>query len=64
MYADDHAPPHFHVLSADGGYMVDIATLAIIRGTAPAGHSDGALEWAAANKALLTAKWDEYNERD
>jgi hypothetical protein len=60
MFFADHHPPHFHVLSRDGAAQVAIDTLEVI---AMSGRVDlrEALEWAAANRALLWAKWEEYS---
>ena len=59
MYFDDHNPPHFHVLGRDGAAQVRIDTLEV---TAMSGTVDlqEALVWAAANRLLLEAKWDEF----
>jgi len=60
MYFADHNPPHFHVLGRDGAAQVSIETLEVI---AVSGRVDlrEALEWAAENKALLHAKWNELS---
>ena len=60
MYFADHNPPHFHVLGRDGAAQVAIDTLEVI---AISGRVDlrEALEWAAKNKALLNAKWNELS---
>lgn len=60
MYFADHNPPHFHVLGRDGAAQVAIETLEVI---AISGRVDvrEALEWAAENKALLRAKWNELS---
>jgi hypothetical protein len=65
IYADDHAPPHFHVRGPDTDCQVAIETLQIMRGHCrrPAEYAQ-AITWAAENQALLRAKWSEYNERD
>jgi hypothetical protein len=34
MYADDHRPPHFHIVGADFQVLVRIAELSIIKGQA------------------------------
>jgi hypothetical protein len=54
-------PPHFHVLGRDGAAQVAIETLEVI---AISGQVDlrEALDWAAANTALLRAKWKELSE--
>jgi hypothetical protein len=66
IYADDHAPPHFHVRGPDTDVQVEIETLRVMRGRYPATHLAQAISWAAEaeNRALLRAKWGEYNERD
>jgi Domain of unknown function (DUF4160) len=60
MYFGDHNPPHFHILGREGEVQVRIDTLEVVAG---AGRVDleEALEWAAANKALLEAKWIELS---
>ena len=60
MYFADHNPPHFHVLGRDGAAQIVIETLEVI---AMSGRVDlrEALEWAAQNKALLYAKWNELS---
>jgi hypothetical protein len=60
MYFADHNPPHFHVLGRDGAAQVRIDTLEVI---ATSGRIDlrEALDWAADNRALLAAKWDELS---
>lgn len=64
IYADDHAPPHFHVLGADTDIQVEIDTLQVMRGQfRPAAFAE-AIAWASANQSLLRAKWSEFNERD
>lgn len=63
IYADDHNPPHFHVLGPGFSYVVDINRLIIVRGEAPKAHVSKVIEWAAGNQALLLAKWEEFNER-
>ena len=64
IYADDHAPPHFHVLGPDNDVQIDIETLQVRRGRFTAAALAEAIGWAAENKALLRAKWSELNERD
>ncbi len=63
MYADDHNPPHFHILSPDFEVQVAIATVEIIRGKALVTDIGEAMEWAEGHKADLSLKWIESNER-
>lgn len=60
MFFADHNPPHFHVLGREGAAQVRIDTLEVI---AMSGRLDlgEALAWAAENRALLEAKWEEYS---
>ena len=62
MYFDDHAPPHFHVITNDGreaAYRID--TLACWTGE-PLSDAEEALAWAAQNRDTLYARWQEYSE--
>ena len=63
MYFGDHNPPHFHVLGREGAAQVRIDTLEIM---ATSGKVDlrEALLWAAENRDLLTAKWQEFSGDD
>jgi hypothetical protein len=62
MYPD-HAPPHFHLMGPGWSATVRIDTFTVTRGWAPARELREALEWAAANRRFLEAKWAELNER-
>ena len=64
MYADDHRPPHFHIVGPDFQVLVEIGDLAIIAGAARRRDIMAAMGWAEQNRALLMAKWTELNERD
>ena len=62
MYAADHLPPHFHVRMNDGREaLVEIATLTMLTSRITKRELAEALAWAAANQALLVAKWKELN---
>jgi Domain of unknown function (DUF4160) len=60
MFFADHPPPHFHVLGREGAAQVAIGSLEVI---ATSGCIDlgEALAWAAANGAVLEAKWIELS---
>jgi hypothetical protein len=64
IYADDHAPPHFHVVGPETDIQVAIETLQVMRGRFRPADLAQAIGWAAENQPLLRAKWSEYNERD
>lgn len=63
MYADDHVPPHFHVVTPDREALVGIATLEVLQGSIDRRSLDVALEWARANMDLLRNEWMRLNER-
>lgn len=63
MYADDHHPPHFHIVGADFQVLVRIADLAIIAGEARKSQIAEAMAWAATHRETLALKWVELNER-
>ena len=63
VYADDHRPPHFHVVGPDFQVLVRIADLAIIAGEARPAQIAEAMAWAKAHASFLEAKWAELNER-
>ena len=63
MYADDHNPPHFHVVGADVQVIVGIADLVVMAGDARRGQLDEALAWAREHRAELMLSWNELNRR-
>ena len=63
MYADDHLPPHFHVVSPDFQALVRISDLTMIVGDATPKQIAEALAWAAGRQSWLAMKWSELNER-
>ena len=63
MYADDHHPPHFHIVAPDFEALVQISDLTMIAGDATPKQIDEALAWAAGRQSWLAAKWAELNER-
>ena len=63
MYADDHRPPHFHIVAPDFQVLVRISDLSVIAGEATGKQIAEALEWARAHRELLALRWAELNER-
>jgi hypothetical protein len=62
MYAGDHLPPHFHVRLGDGREaLVEIGSLGVLRGSITKRELATVMAWAAANRAVLVAKWKELN---
>jgi Domain of unknown function (DUF4160) len=64
MYADDHHPPHFHIVGADFQVLVRISDLAVIAGEARKAQIADAMLWAENNREFLALKWVELNERE
>jgi hypothetical protein len=63
MYPD-HAPPHFHLRGPGWSAVIDLDSLAVVRGQAPKKEIRRAVEWAKANGRLLRLEWERLNERD
>ena len=63
MYADDHRPPHFHVVGPDFQVLVRLSDLAVIAGEARPAQIAAAMTWAAERREALAMKWAELNER-
>jgi hypothetical protein len=64
MYADDHRPPHFHIVGTDFQVAVRIADLRVIAGTARHAQIAEAMAWAAQHREMLALKWVELTERE
>ena len=64
MYADDHRPPHFHIVGPDFQVVVRIADLAVTAGTARRNQIATALAWAESQREMLALKWVELVERE
>jgi len=65
MYFADHPPPHFHVVTrSDERSVYLIETLALGAGEADPRDTAEALTWAAANRAELWARWQQYSEEE
>jgi hypothetical protein len=58
MYANDHPPPHFHVLLAEHRGVIDIRMHKLIRGELPKAKLRAILEWAKPRRTRLLEAWD------
>ncbi len=63
VYANDHLPPHFHIITPDADALVDIGSLEILRGKLSRRAEAEALEWAKANGSLIVEEWNRTNPR-
>ena len=61
LFADDHNPPHFHVVAPDGQAMVAIADLHVLRGRIRKSDLETALEWAREHQQELRDEWHRLN---
>jgi len=57
MYFDDHDPPHFHALHADGEAKVRIDSLEVIESTLARRHVRFVLAWAELHHEELEENW-------
>ena len=58
MFWREHAPPHFHALYGEFEALIDIRTLAVLRGSLPRRALALVLEWAALNRDALMENWE------
>ncbi len=58
MYFGDHVPPHFHALYAEFEALIDIRTLAVLRGELPSRAMALVLEWAQVHRDELMKDWE------
>jgi hypothetical protein len=63
VYANDHLPPHFHVVHPQFHALVVIETLAIYAGSIPAQFERHVTAWATPNRPALIAEWNRVNPR-
>jgi hypothetical protein len=63
VYANDHLPPHFHVIGPDDEALVDIVSQTIIEGALPRRYRQKIEAWTAANIDLIKTEWNRINPR-
>jgi hypothetical protein len=61
IYADDHAPPHFHIEGRGFRAVVEINTMRVRIGDVR--RATDAMDWAHHNVAVLRATWLSINRR-
>ncbi|HSV95633.1 MAG TPA: DUF4160 domain-containing protein [Spirochaetota bacterium] len=57
MYANDHAPPHFHAYYNDFQILVDIHNFSILMGNFPPKAMGLVMEWATMHQRELVENW-------
>lgn len=63
IFGDDHAPPHFHIVTPDGEALVRIADFVVLAGKVRGRDARRALQWASQHREDLTDAWRRYNSR-
>lgn len=63
MFANDHNPPHFHVVTANHQISIRLNDLSVMVGSMDRGSLSLALAWAVANRKVLEDEWHRLNER-
>jgi hypothetical protein len=58
MYFNDHSPAHFHAEYGEYEALIEIETLAILRGNLPRRAMALVLEWAAIHRQELRLDWE------
>lgn len=63
MFADDHNPPHFHVVTPDHEALIRLSDLSVMAGSIDRRSLDAVLVWAAENREMLDHEWLRLNAR-
>lgn len=58
FYYNDHEPAHFHAVYGEHEALIEISTLAILRGELPRRALALVLEWAALHRLELRMNWE------
>jgi hypothetical protein len=61
MFANDHNPPHFHVVTTERQIAILLADLSVMAGSMERRDLATALEWASRNMELLEDEWERLN---
>jgi hypothetical protein len=61
VYANDHLPPHFHVIHPDFEALIEIETLSIIAGVLPSQFRKDVMAWVQANIDAIKREWNRIN---
>lgn len=61
IFASDHNPPHFHVVTAEYEVLIAVSNFTILRGSIRRRDLDIALQWARVNRETLKNEWKRLN---
>ena len=64
VYADDHNPPHFHILTPDESIAIELTTFTILKGKMKGKHLANALDWAKEHKDDIWKEWNRVHESE
>lgn len=62
VFADDHFPPHFHIVRGDMEVLVSMRDLSILKGKRYHREIEEAMEWARQNVDFLRKEWARLND--
>jgi len=62
MYFDDHNPPHFHAIYADGEAQIGIEPISVLNGALSNRATSLVVEWAALHQYELMQNWKRLQE--
>jgi len=62
VFADDHFPPHFHIVGTEFEALIAISDLSILKGARYSRHIAEPLRWAQENIEFLRHEWSRYND--
>jgi hypothetical protein len=63
VYANDHLPPHFHIVHPDFEALIEIETFATYAGALKGSAGRAALNWCRSNVQEIKAEWNRVNPR-
>ena len=63
VYANDHLPPHFHIVNPDFEALIVIEDFSTYAGALKGPAGKAAMAWATANIAAIRAEWNRVNPR-
>lgn len=63
VFADDHNPPHFHVVTPDREALIRISDFAVIAGSISGREYKTAIGWAGEHRKEIEDEWTRLNER-
>jgi hypothetical protein len=63
VYANDHLPPHFHIVHPDFEALIKIEDFSTYAGFLKGAAGKAAMEWSRANASTIKSEWNRVNPR-